>query len=252
MKDLCAILVLCLLAAAPAEAQTAAPGDLGNGRRLYLGRCALCHGPTGDGGRGTNLAQPSLPRAPDDEALYKIIRSGIAGTEMPDGHHLTDGEIRQLIVFVRSLGRIAPERIPGDPTRGAALFRSKGNCVQCHAVAGQGGTLGPDLTEIGARRGPAHLRAVLLDPASRLPDGFLQVRVVASDGRDITGIRVNEDTFSLQVRDISGRLHSFWKSELRELIRERGKTPMPSYRDILTSAELDDMVAYLVSLRGGL
>ena len=171
---------------------------------------------------------------------------------MPGGHHLTEREIWNLVAFVRTLGRATRETVPGDPSRGAELFHTKGACAQCHAVAGRGGTLGPDLTEIGARRGPGYLRKVILDPEASLPEGFLQVRLVTADGRAITGIRLNEDTFSIQIRDLSGRLHSFWKSELLELHKERGKSPMPSYREIFGPAELDDLVAYLASLRGGL
>jgi hypothetical protein len=61
---------------------------------------------------------------------------------------------------------------------------------------------------------------------------------------------VNEDTFSLQLRDATNRLHSFWKTELRALHKEWGRSPMPSYRGALTPAELDDLVAFLAAQRG--
>ena len=75
--------------------------------------------------------------------------------------------------------------------------------------------------------------------------------MVTGDGKRLTGVRLNEDMLSIQLRDHSGRLHSFLKSELRELHKDWGKSPMPSYRNALTDAELEDLVAYLVSLRGG-
>ena len=84
-----------------------------------------------------------------------------------------------------------------------------------------------------------------------IPDNFLQVRLTTQDGREITGARVNEDPFSIQVRDISGRIYSFWKEELKELHKDWGKSPMPSYKDKLTAAETEDLVSYLGSLRGG-
>jgi len=123
--------------------------------------------------------------------------------------------------------------------------------------------MGPDLTEIGTRRSPAHLRTSLLDPEAEvpetfavyrrvifMPDNFLQVRVVTKDGRAITGVRVNEDAFSIQIRDYSDRLYSFDKSELRELHKDWGKSPMPSFRDVFTDAELQDLIAYLSGLQG--
>ena len=70
------------------------------------------------------------------------------------------------------------------------------------------------------------------------------------DGRAITGARVNEDAFSIQIRDVSGKVYSFWKEELKELHKDWGKSPMPSYRDKLTPAEIEDLVSYLASLRG--
>ena len=83
-----------------------------------------------------------------------------------------------------------------------------------------------------------------------LPDNFLQVRVVTRDGRAITGARLNEDAFSIQLRDYSGVVHSFWKSDLEELHKDWGKSPMPSYKDVLKPEEIDDLVAYLASLKG--
>ena len=255
MKILLGILLGCALCQAQAPPPLnpyLSPKDVARGERLFMGNCALCHGPRGDGGLGTKLAVPRLPRAPDDKALFNIIKNGIEGTEMPRAWRMLDREIWQLIAYVRTLGHTAPPATAGDPGRGEQLYRTKGNCVQCHTMAGHGGRMGTELTEVGARRSPAYLRTSLLDPEAAVPEKFLQVRVVTRDGRRITGIRLNESTFSIQVRDFTDGLHSFWKSELAELHKERGKSPMPSYRDVFTTAELDDLVAYLSSLRGGL
>ncbi len=248
-------LLVCSLALAQAPAPNnphTTPEDVARGERLFQGACASCHGPRGDGGRGANLAVPRLSRAVDDAALFGIIQNGIPGTEMPKAWSMTDREIWQVAAFVRSLGRIPRQPIAGDPAGGEKLFRSKGNCAQCHLVAGQGGRMGPELTEIGARRSAGYLRTAILDPEADIPTSFLQVRVVTRDGRKIIGVRLNENTFSIQIRDFSDRLHSFWKSELVELNKDWGRSPMPSYRGVFTAAELDDLVAYLVSLRGGL
>jgi hypothetical protein len=107
------------------------------------------------------------------------------------------------------------------------------------------------------------LRQVLLDPQANiydsfagyrwtisLPDNYLLVEIVTTKGKHVTGSRVNEDAFSLQMRDGEGRIRSFLKSEIAELHKQWGKSPMPSYRDVFSRAELDDLVAYLASLRG--
>jgi putative heme-binding domain-containing protein len=117
-------------------------------------------------------------------------------------------------------------------------------------VGGRGGALGPDLSDIGARRSVDYLRDALVQPEAAVPDGFLEVQLVTRDGRRITGVRLNEDAFSIQIRDLSGDFRSFFKNELAELNKLPGKSPMPGYRGVFNSGELDDVIAYLDSLRG--
>ncbi|HVP45673.1 MAG TPA: c-type cytochrome, partial [Bryobacteraceae bacterium] len=143
------------------------------------------------------------------------------------------------------------EHVPGDARNGGALFESAG-CTGCHQLGNDGGRLGPPLTDIGSRRGAAYLRTKLFEPASSLPEEFLQVQIVTRNGKRITGIRLNEDTYSIQLRDLSDQLLSFWKDELVSIEKQPGRTPMPSYRDRFSEGQLDDVVAYLVSLRGAL
>lgn len=224
--------------------------DIVRGEKLYMGTCAGCHGPTGDGGKGANIALPKLSRAPDERALFRVIRGGIPGTEMPRAWQMTDREVWQIAAYVRTLGKVQAQPVTGNAGRGAELYRIKGNCAQCHMVAGQGGRMGPDLSEIGARRSVSYLRQSLTDPEADFPANFLQVRAVTRDGRKLNGVRLNEDTFSVQFRDFSDRLYSFFKHELAELHRDKGKSPMPPYRGVLTETEIEDVVAYLVSLRG--
>jgi cytochrome c oxidase cbb3-type subunit III len=222
--------------------------DVESGRRLFGGRCAGCHGPGGDGGKGANLGVSVLPRAADDLSLYRVIRYGIPDTEMP-GTLLSTREVWQVAAFVRTLGRVSRQNVPGDPRRGAALVRGKGGCLQCHTIGAEGGRLGPSLSDIGERRSAAHLRAKLLDPSIDIPDQFRVVELKTENGMAVSGIRLNEDTWSIQMRDFDGNLRSFWKQNVTELKAHR-RTPMPSYRERLSKQEIDDTVAYLAGLRG--
>ena len=83
-----------------------------------------------------------------------------------------------------------------------------------------------------------------------LPENYLFVRVEPRNGEPIGGVRVNEDTFSIQLRDLGGRVHSFFKSDLVALHKDWGLSPMPSYAAAFSASELDDVIAFLVSLRG--
>jgi putative heme-binding domain-containing protein len=224
--------------------------DIAQGKRIFQGHCAGCHGPGGEGGRGAILARPTLTRATDDATLFQILKEGIQGTEMPPAPELNDHEKWQVAAFVKTLGRVdVAKAIPGDSGRGEQLFGSNG-CLKCHTVKMKGGRMGPDLTQIGARRNAAYLREALVAPEASLPEGFMEVRVTTRTGEYFTGILLNEDTYSVQIRDLSDRLHSFWKQELSEYRKERGKSPMPSYRNKLSPSDLDDLVSYLSSLRG--
>jgi putative heme-binding domain-containing protein len=195
------------------------------------------------------LTRPRLRRAPDDAALVKILTDGMRGTEMPSaGETMSEQEIRQTAAYVRSLGKIDATPVPGDPTLGGALYR-KANCNACHSFHGEGGVAGPDLTDIGERRSANYLRESIVNPEADLPEGYLLIAVATKDGRAITGIRLNEDSFSLQIRDAQGRSHSFWKSDLTSIEKQRGKSGMPSFQSSFTASELTDLVAYLASLK---
>ncbi|HQR35216.1 MAG TPA: c-type cytochrome, partial [Blastocatellia bacterium] len=206
------------------------------------------------------LATPRLVRAANEAALLKIIKEGIAGTEMPSSR-LDDAQIKLLAAFVQDFSQLPVEKSAGDAVRGQKLY-AKHSCAICHAINGEGSAYGPDLSEIGLRRGATHLRTSLLDPEADVPksylqfrpgtavaDNFLQVRLVTRAGKRINGVRVNEDSFTIHVREMSGQVHSFFKSELRELHKDWGKTSMPSYRK-LAQNDLNDLVAYLLTLRG--
>jgi putative heme-binding domain-containing protein len=224
--------------------------DVANGKRLFEAQCAPCHGIDGRGGKGANLAIARLRHAVDNQELVAVIREGIQGTGMLRAWQLDDHELLQVAAYVRSLAHVAASSAHGDPVRGRAVFEAKG-CSSCHIVNGVGASLGPELTEVGARRGPQYLRKKLLNPGAETADGFLLIRAVLADGREVRGIRVNEDSFTIQIKDAGNRFHSFRKTDLARLEKEFGKTLMPSFGATSSAEELDDLVAYLAGLRGG-
>ena len=231
-----------------AQPQRLPADELAQGKKVYVNQCALCHGIEGTGGKGPALNVPKLQRATNDTELAQVIRRGLPGSEMPGFWALSDREIQQLVSYVQSLGRTEQVNLPGDIARGQKLYET--HCAACHIVRGNGGVAGPELTEIGLRRSPGYLREALLNPGASVSDGFLVVRVTTAQGQQIRGVRLNEDSFTLQLSDNQNTLHSFRKAELKGLKREFGVSTMPSYKDVLTAAELDDLVVYLFSLRG--
>jgi putative heme-binding domain-containing protein len=260
MKTLLRFSVVLLAIALPrlSAAQTAA--DVQAGKVLFGHLCVTCHGQDGAGGAGPPLNRAKLVNAPDDAALRTIIADGIPNRGMPRVRRTLEGEQRQLIAYVRSLGRTARPPARGDARKGSDLY-AKLNCAACHIVKGQGGTLGPELTDIGVQRGPQYLRQALVEPGVTLPNStlrvqgpgyseFLPVRVVMKDGAEVRGIRVNEDLFTIQLRDMTGKFHSIRKTNAEVIRKETGVSLMPSFAGKMSDAELDDLVAYLSSLGG--
>ncbi len=256
-----AVFSILLFAAAAMRAQTgppaqsrrlstATPTEIDAGRRVFAAQCAWCHGNEATGGSGPNLQRATLRHAASDADLVKIVRSGIPGTEMPNFEvSLTNRMAWQTAAYVRSLGRHAPETVAGSAHRGIALYERTG-CASCHTVAGKGGIGGPDLTWIGATRGAAYLRESLVDPAASHPPGYLVGHARLSDGTVVRGVIVNEDVFWILLRDVAGTLHTIAKADAVDVAREPDASLMPSYATRLTAVELDDLVAYLTTLRG--
>ena len=233
-----------------APLSTAGAEDVAAGGRIFDAQCAWCHGSNGTGGTGPNLQRATLRHAANDRSLIDIVRRGIPGTDMPNFEiALTDRTAWQTAAYVRSLGRIAPRTLPGDPKRGAVAYESAG-CGSCHVIAGRGTLVGPELTDVGALRGESHLRESIVNPAASHPPGYLVVRALTSAGTEIRGIRLTEDVFWIHIRDAGGGTHVLRKSDLARLDRELEGTLMPSYASRFSAAELDDLIAYLSSLRG--
>lgn len=239
------------LAQSPLDDLTAA--DLATGQKVFNVHCARCHGMAGKGGEGANLVRSKLKYAKDDEALIDLIGEGIPGTGMPGTFTLDAEKTMQVAYYVRSLGQLEAQAMPGDPGRGADLYQGRGACATCHIVAGLGRGIGPELTYVGDQRGLDYLLQSLSDPAatqsqSQGYQNFLTVRATSAQ-KEVEGVRVNEDTFSVQVRDLSGAIHSFRKDELTQFEKVFAHSLMPEYSAAFSDKEMDDLVSYLMSLR---
>ncbi len=222
------------------------PADVAAGAATFRSHCAPCHGFTAEGGRGPNLTTGIFYHGSSDADLLANISDGIAGTEMP-GLFYSEDRVWQVVSYIRSLSARSHTASNGNPEAGQSVFRGKG-CAQCHRVAGEGGRVGPDLTNIGQMRSPEHLRQAVLDPNADVRPRYWVVTLTTKDGRDYTGFLMNEDTYTVQFMDLKEQLQSMQKSDLAAYRIDK-TSKMPSYRDSLGARELSDLVAYLSSLR---
>ena len=161
---------------------------------------------------------------------------------------LNGREVWQLIAYLRAVNiSKAAEQAKGDPTKGEQVFNSNG-CSNCHTNGKAGGFVGPDLSEIGSRRSLAQLESSILDPNADVDADYWSLKARTKTGQTVTGIRLNEDMTSFQIREQSGRLRSVLKTDLASYEIAR-TSPMPSFKGKLSNGDLQDLVAYLASLR---
>jgi putative heme-binding domain-containing protein len=153
-----------------------------------------------------------------------------------------------LLLVCSVLGSLSIAAWAGEES-GRTIFEGKGGCLRCHSVANRGGSLGPDLSEIGVRRSPASLRLSIANPDAEILQGYLTAVLVTTDGRRIEGIAINEDDISIQLRDTEGNPRSFLKRNLKQVGREQ-RSLMPRYAERLSEKEIDSVVDYLRTLRG--
>jgi quinoprotein glucose dehydrogenase len=155
---------------------------------------------------------------------------------------------RNLLILVLATFSVQAQGTTGDAARGKAVVEGKGGCLSCHRIKDTGSTYGPDLTEIGTPRRPEQLQTSILDPDAEIAPANRIYRVVTKPGEAVTGRLVNLDTFTVQIFVQQERYRSFQKSDLKEFGFVE-KSPMPSFKDKLSAAEIADVVAYLSSLK---
>lgn len=225
--------------------------DIDAGARVYGSQCEACHGAQGDRVSGIDLRRGQFRTASSDEDLARVITSGVPPRGMPP-FALQPSELTGVIAFIRA--GLDPTARPvkiGVALRGKQVVEGKGACLTCHRINGTGPRVAPDLSDVGAGRTADQLYRSLTDPSGGMMPINRPVRITMKDGRTITGRRMNEDTYTVQVIDDKEKLQSIVKSDVRAMTVET-KSPMPSYQGKLTDDELSDVIGYLLSLKGQL
>lgn len=164
LRNSCLLCLLLLLAVGtwvaaqgPSGGSFFIPGDAKAGLKTFMEKgCGQCHAVMGEGGRSA----PDLARAPSGHlsAAGLIAEMWNHAPQMWERMHeqrvalpeFTEVEMSNLFAFLYSV-RLLDE--PGDAARGRRLLSEK-RCLECHAVAGQGGRVGPGLLEWASYHNP--------------------------------------------------------------------------------------------------
>ena len=136
----------------------------------------------------------------------------------------------------------------GDPANGEAIFRRKDlSCLKCHAIAGAGGRVGPDLLSIGASAPIDYLVDSLLDPNKKVKENYNTIVIQTLEGKVISGVKVRQTDKDLVVRDAEDREVAVALDDID--VQKDGASIMPSgLTDRLTKSELRDLVSFLSRL----
>ena len=224
--------------------------DIAYGSQLYGMHCTQCHGPTGDLVGDVDLKNGRFKSVVTDAQVMTLLTSGNPAAGMPR-FKFDNAELVAVVAYIRNMKTFDAASVPvGKPDRGRSLFEGKGGCAACHRVDGRSHTgFAPDLGTVGALRTAAGLQKSILKPSAAMMPINRPVYVVRKNGEEILGRRLNEDTFTVQLVDEKGHLRSLLKSDLRTYTI-RMDSPMPPYDGKLTSEEVADLVAYLLTLKG--
>ena len=219
--------------------------DIETGRMYVRGYCSRCHGLDAKGGRAPDLTQSVLRHGNTDQALSRNIRNGIPGTGMA-GFYWPEKRIQQVVSFLQDQRRTQrPSVLPGDARKGEETFKEY-QCAACHWTGRDGGRRGPDLS--ASRGSLEYVRRALIDPAADVDPQYQLATLVTEQGRVLQGLRLSENSFYVQLIDQNDRLHTIPKENVEALHRPN-QSLMPSYEKQLGPTELDDLIAYVFSLR---
>jgi putative heme-binding domain-containing protein len=221
------------------------PDVVAAGHAIFNRTCTACHGiDGGEGERAPALVGERRFFRLSESAIFDVIKNGIPGTSMPS-MGLSDDDNWRIVTFIRAMRGSASETdVPGNTQQGAAVFAGKGGCLKCHMMNGKGGTVGPDLSNIGAQITLKHLRESLTQEGP-IPADYRPITVITKSGETIEGIAKNEDGFSVQMLDLHDKLRLYDKSELKSVDHGK-KSLMPhNYDKVLTPEEYQDLVAML-------
>jgi PQQ-dependent dehydrogenase (methanol/ethanol family) len=208
--------------------------------------CALCHG---NDGRGTDRAPTMVNsahlRSMTDAEIATTIKKG--RNRMP-AFPLPDADIDRLVRYIRSLNETAASTaVPGDATKGEAIYFGAGQCSTCHVERGRGVSDGPDLSNIGSRMRLQTMQQVLENPGANTTPGYAMATVAMNDGTTLRGFLRAQGSHDVVVQTKDGKLYPLVDSEYKSVVEDQNSAMKPFTG---TADEMRDLLAYLSTLNG--
>jgi putative heme-binding domain-containing protein len=143
---------------------------------------------------------------------------------------------------------IADVAAQGDPARGEQVFRRADlNCTKCHAVAGAGGGIGPDLSPIGSTSPVDYIINSIMLPDQAIKEQFHTLVVLTSEGQVYQGIVADRDDQRIVLKDANGETRAIPVADIED--QKEGGSLMPAgLVNLMTRDEFVDLVRFLSEL----
>ncbi len=123
-------------------------------------------------------------------------------------------------------------------------------CSSCHSMRGEGGAVGPDLTQVGTRFSAKDILEHTLDPNKEISDQYAATVFTMKDGSSIVGRLINEEDgkyFVSQNPFMPQALREVSKADVVSTKRSTVSLMLPGLLGRLNDDEIKDIVAYLVA-----
>lgn len=136
-----------------------------------------------------------------------------------------------------------------DFERGKSLFAAV-RCASCHTIQGEGGAIGPDLTQLGTRFSTRDMLMAIIEPNEVISDQYGSKVFVLKDGTSIMGRLISEDdgTYSISQNPYAPQeLREIQKKDVAEVKESKVSIMPPGSLNVLNSEELKDLIAYLMA-----
>ncbi len=144
------------------------------------------------------------------------------------------------------MAKVAKE---GKPHRGETIYRRAAmQCVVCHAIGGAGGIIGPDLLSIGASAPVDYLIDSMLQPSSKIKEGYHTTLVTTKSGQAYAGAIARESSDEIVIRDAAGQENRIPKSEVASNAVSPVSLMPPGLTASLREDEFVDLVRFLSEL----
>ena len=134
----------------------------------------------------------------------------------------------------------------GSSSLGRAIFHSERlGCAKCHIVAGYGGEIGPDLTQIARKHSTIALQEDILKPHAAIAAGFETMTVLTNKGTVTTGLQVSAGD-PIVLKDATGAFHTIPRKNVDEIFPSKTSL-MPELANLLTAEEVSSILSFLQS-----